>query len=170
MILKRRLLVEAYGKGAGLGHVKIGTDGPRCSCGHHGCLEPNVTLNALARLTGIVDTDPAALLRLPDAVAGAGKKGDMAAVKAVGAMGRSLSIGVIGFVNVLNPGSVILGGPMRPGIEAALASIPGCRCGQHRPRDRRPGDRPRTAWSDGMRDRCRDDSPSQGPGHFAPRR
>jgi predicted NBD/HSP70 family sugar kinase len=44
-----------------LGHMVFGTDGPRCRCGHHGCVEAYTSLPALAEL---LRTTEAELLRL----------------------------------------------------------------------------------------------------------
>ena len=47
-----------------LGHMVFGTDGPRCRCGHHGCVEAYTSLPALAEL---LRTTEAELLQLgPD--------------------------------------------------------------------------------------------------------
>ncbi len=48
MIVSGRLLRGAFGTGAELGHVRIAADGPLCSCGQRGCLEPHVTLGDAA--------------------------------------------------------------------------------------------------------------------------
>ncbi|MCP3400254.1 ROK family transcriptional regulator [Bradyrhizobium sp. CCGB20] len=44
-----------------LGHMVFGADGPRCRCGHHGCVEAYTSLPALAEL---LRTTEAELLRL----------------------------------------------------------------------------------------------------------
>ncbi|HEV2153742.1 ROK family transcriptional regulator [Bradyrhizobium sp.] len=44
-----------------LGHMVFGTDGPRCRCGHHGCVEAYTSLPALAEL---LRTTEAELLQL----------------------------------------------------------------------------------------------------------
>ncbi|SFU74390.1 Sugar kinase of the NBD/HSP70 family, may contain an N-terminal HTH domain [Bradyrhizobium arachidis] len=44
-----------------LGHMVFGADGPRCRCGHHGCVEAYTSLPALAEL---LRTNEAELLRL----------------------------------------------------------------------------------------------------------
>jgi predicted NBD/HSP70 family sugar kinase len=40
-----------------LGHMVFGTDGPRCRCGHHGCVEAYTSLPALAELLGVSEQD-----------------------------------------------------------------------------------------------------------------
>ena len=36
-----------------LGHMVFGEGGPRCRCGHHGCVEAYTSLPALAELLGV---------------------------------------------------------------------------------------------------------------------
>ncbi|MCK1384597.1 ROK family transcriptional regulator [Bradyrhizobium sp. 21] len=40
-----------------LGHMVFGTDGPRCRCGHHGCVEAFTSLPALAELLGVPEPE-----------------------------------------------------------------------------------------------------------------
>ena len=40
-----------------LGHMVFGTDGPRCRCGHHGCIEAYTSLPALAELLGVPEPE-----------------------------------------------------------------------------------------------------------------
>jgi predicted NBD/HSP70 family sugar kinase len=40
-----------------LGHMVFGTDGPRCRCGHHGCVEAYTSLPALAELLRTTETE-----------------------------------------------------------------------------------------------------------------
>ena len=46
-----------------LGHMVFGEGGPRCRCGHHGCVEAYTSLPALAKLLGVGEPE---LLRLGD--------------------------------------------------------------------------------------------------------
>jgi predicted NBD/HSP70 family sugar kinase len=46
-----------------LGHMVFGEDGPRCRCGHHGCVEAYTSLPALAELLGLSEPE---LLQLGD--------------------------------------------------------------------------------------------------------
>ncbi|MGV7212317.1 ROK family transcriptional regulator [Bradyrhizobium sp. UFLA05-112] len=46
-----------------LGHMVFGEGGPRCRCGHHGCVEAYTSLPALAELLGVSESD---LLQLGD--------------------------------------------------------------------------------------------------------
>ena len=40
-----------------LGHMVFGPDGPRCRCGHHGCVEAYTSLPALAELLGVAEAE-----------------------------------------------------------------------------------------------------------------
>ncbi|WP_314958424.1 ROK family transcriptional regulator [Bradyrhizobium cosmicum] len=40
-----------------LGHMVFNTDGPRCRCGHHGCVEAYTSLPALAELLGVTEAE-----------------------------------------------------------------------------------------------------------------
>ena len=40
-----------------LGHMVFGADGPRCRCGHHGCVEAYTSLPALAELLGVSEAE-----------------------------------------------------------------------------------------------------------------
>ncbi|UWU65772.1 ROK family transcriptional regulator [Bradyrhizobium sp. NC92] len=40
-----------------LGHMVFGTDGPRCRCGHHGCVEAYTSLPALAELLHMTEAE-----------------------------------------------------------------------------------------------------------------
>jgi predicted NBD/HSP70 family sugar kinase len=46
-----------------LGHMVFGEGGPRCRCGHHGCVEAYTSLPALAELLGVAEPE---LLQLGD--------------------------------------------------------------------------------------------------------
>ena len=40
-----------------LGHMVFGPGGPRCRCGHHGCVEAYTSLTALAELLGVAEAE-----------------------------------------------------------------------------------------------------------------
>jgi predicted NBD/HSP70 family sugar kinase len=40
-----------------LGHMVFGPEGPRCRCGHHGCVEAYASIPALAELLGVSETE-----------------------------------------------------------------------------------------------------------------
>lgn len=54
--------VDEHGEGEGLtiyelGHNVIARDGPRCRCGHRGCIEAYVSTGALAELLGVAEAE-----------------------------------------------------------------------------------------------------------------
>lgn len=122
VIINGRLLRGAFGTGAELGHVRIAADGPVCSCGQRGCLEPHVTLGALQRLMGHADA-AGPMLDLPDRVAAAAAAGDEAARGAIADIADHLATGIAGLVNAFNPRTVVLSGPMRPVIALMLPDV-----------------------------------------------
>lgn len=40
-----------------LGHMVFGPEGPRCRCGHHGCVEAYTSLTALAEVLGVAEAE-----------------------------------------------------------------------------------------------------------------
>lgn len=122
VIINGRLLRGASGMGAELGHIRISRDGPLCSCGQRGCLEPHVTLGALNRLMG--NAEPvASLLDLPGKAVAAAAAGDETATRAIADIAGHLASGIASLVNTFNPTTVVLGGPMRPVIELMLPEV-----------------------------------------------
>jgi predicted NBD/HSP70 family sugar kinase len=124
----------AAGAAGELGHVPILTDGPVCNCGNRGCLETQVSTEALlrgAREAGVVS--PAAGLEDLRAAANQGSAG---ALSLLGEAGSLLGKVLAGSVNLLGPRSVVIIGeitPLWPHLAAsfhqALAAhlIPGAR-------------------------------------------
>lgn len=130
VILNGRLMRGAFGMAAELGHVRIASDGPPCSCGQTGCLEPHVTLGALNRLMGFPASKPADLRELPHRVAKAAEAGEARARGAVSDIARPLAIGVASLVNAFDPRTVVLGGPMRPVLAMILPDVAGMVAGR----------------------------------------
>jgi predicted NBD/HSP70 family sugar kinase len=121
VVVEGRLFRGARGFAGELGHVPVRPDGPRCSCGAHGCLETFAGEEALLRSAGIgAGRGPA----LRAAAAG----GDPAALRALAEAGAALGIALSGAVNLLDPQAVVVGGPLAdlapwllPGVRAELA-------------------------------------------------
>jgi predicted NBD/HSP70 family sugar kinase len=107
-------IYHGFGGGAGeFGHVTAVDDGPRCSCGKHGCLEAVVgdpALVAQARASGLLSKRQgiARLRALAD-------EDDPEAARIFAAAGSALGRAVAGLVNVLSPELVLVSGE---GIEA----------------------------------------------------
>jgi predicted NBD/HSP70 family sugar kinase len=98
------------------GHVPLSMDGPRCSCGAHGCWEAYISNRAtLARYFsrevkggGGQDAAPGAFT-IDDLVARA-RRGDAKAIAALQATARYLGLGLASIVNALDPACVYVGG------------------------------------------------------------
>ncbi|HEY8030705.1 MAG TPA: ROK family transcriptional regulator [Gaiellaceae bacterium] len=108
-IVVRGDIYHGYGGGAGeFGHVSADDDGPRCSCGKHGCLEAVVAdpaLVAQARERGVLTSRQG--IRKLRALADAG---DAGAVEIFAAAGAVLGRAVAGLVTVLSPELVLISG------------------------------------------------------------
>lgn len=117
LVVNGRLFRGAAGFAGELGHVVIAPDGPSCRCGGTGCLEVYAGQDAL--LTDDADI-PSLLLRL--------ESGDEAALAACASAGRALGVALTSAVNLLDPGTIVLGGCyaplfrwLAPPVAAALA-------------------------------------------------
>ncbi len=123
-IIKGRLLRGAAGTATEFGHLRIAGDGPLCSCGQHGCLEPSVNLAALkAGFEPSRHFSEAKLRALPARVARLMARGDTAAAQAVGKIADALERGLVTLTNIFNPQVIVLGGMMRPVIEQCLSRL-----------------------------------------------
>ncbi len=123
-IVEGRLLRGARGMAGEFGHIRIADHGNRCYCGQVGCLETFVNLQALARAYLGVDTlSEAEFAALPAEIAVKASEGDGKALLALEQLCGYLSSGIASMVNIFNPTTVVLGGPLRPAIARNLASI-----------------------------------------------
>lgn len=121
VVVEGRLFRGARGFAGELGHVPVRPDGPRCSCGAHGCLETFAGEEALLRAAGIGEG------RVP-ALRTAAAAGAPAALRALEEAGAALGIALSGAVNLLDPQAVVVGGPLAdlapwllPGVRRELA-------------------------------------------------
>ena len=107
LIVDGRPLTGAAGYGGEVGHVPFDPAGASCQCGSVGCWETVVGERALLRLAGHpADGGRAAVAAvLREAAAGSPR-----ALEALAHVGRWLGIGLAGFVNILDPRLIILGG------------------------------------------------------------
>ncbi|WP_333771757.1 ROK family transcriptional regulator [Streptomyces sp. IBSBF 2435] len=122
LVVEGRLFRGARGFAGELGHVPVRPDGPRCSCGAHGCLETYAGEEALLRDAGVrAGRGPA--------LKAAAVAGDPAALRALEEAGAALGIALSGAVNLLDPQAVVVGGPLAdlapwllPGVRRELAA------------------------------------------------
>ena len=107
----------ATGVAGEIGHVAIDPRGPRGVCGNRGCLATFVGTRALVDRTRALLCDfPGSVLAgtVPDirALEDAALADDPMALKVVREAARNLGIVIAGVLNLMNPGSVILGGSL----------------------------------------------------------
>jgi glucokinase len=109
----------AHGFAAEIGHVVVQPDGPLCGCGNRGCFEQVASGRALDRLGRAAASEhpDGVIARLAgtDEVTGrhvteAAGRGDAIARQIIEEVGTRLGVGIAGFVNVLDPEVVVVGG------------------------------------------------------------
>jgi predicted NBD/HSP70 family sugar kinase len=104
IVLGGELFRGTHGWAGELGHVAVRPDGPPCHCGSHGCLEQYAGQEAILTAAGMSPHRTVA-----DAVTRAGA-GDERMRSALLAAGAALGVAVAGVVNLLDVGTVVLGG------------------------------------------------------------
>lgn len=109
----------AHGFAAEIGHVVMDPEGPLCGCGNRGCFEQIASGRAIDRLgreaVAAHPDGPIATLAGGDEVEGrhvteAARQGDAVARRIIEEVGGRLGLGIAGFVNVLDPEVVVVGG------------------------------------------------------------
>ncbi len=135
-VVAGRLLRGANGFAGEAGHTPLVHGGRRCACGRAGCLEAYASGGAIAaeaveRLAAGADSSLASLDVVDGrAVSEAAAAGDALAVAVLEQVGRWLGEGLVGMVNLLDPGIVVVGGGVAdavadwvlPQVEAVLAA------------------------------------------------
>ena len=107
LIIDGKPLTGVAGYGGEVGHIPVNPNGTACRCGSVGCWETEVGEAALLRLAGRA---PGGGRGEVDAVLREAEAGSPAALSALDHVGRWLGVGLAGFVNLLNPQLVVLGG------------------------------------------------------------
>lgn len=107
----------ATGVAGEIGHIAIDPNGPACVCGNRGCLATFVGSEALMERTAeLLPQFPGSTLAGASldtmTIENAALAGDPLALKVVHEAARNLGIVVAGVLNLMNPGSVILGGSL----------------------------------------------------------
>lgn len=111
LILEGKIYRGEIGSAGEIGHTVIDEDGPPCRCGSAGCLEALAARPAIlqaARQAGLklARQDSLSILDLIEAA----RKGDPTASALFAQAGRRIGTALIGLVNLLNPGVIIIGG------------------------------------------------------------
>jgi predicted NBD/HSP70 family sugar kinase len=113
VVLSEELFRGVRGFAGEIGHVVVQPDGPRCRCGARGCLEQVAGQEAILRAAGLTGAVGTSIGQPGGSVAellARARAGDPATLRAVESAGRALGIGLSATVNVVDPGTVVLGG------------------------------------------------------------
>jgi N-acetylglucosamine repressor len=120
LFLKGQLYKGSSGVAGEFGHCIINPDGPRCSCGNHGCLEAVASGGAMMEtaVAAVKDNVTTALWEAADrgepitiqAISAAARAGDRLARKILGNAAAHMGLGIANLINLLNPPLIILGG------------------------------------------------------------
>ncbi len=135
------------GSAGEVGHTPISDDGPRCGQGHPGCLEGTSSGTAIAaRARAELAAGAASTLRGADpatldarAIAAAANGGDALSLRLFNDAGHALGRAIGGFINVLAPDVIVIGGglihagdlllgPARHAATQIAFEIPARRC------------------------------------------
>jgi glucokinase len=130
IVLDGRIFEGAAGLAGELGHVIVAADSPwHCNAGHRGCLEALASGTAIAHRAAVA-ARPSNGEWTARAVAERALAGEAWAAALFAAAGRALGLAIGSFVNVLDPGRVVLGGGLMaaadlwlPDLHAALAEV-----------------------------------------------
>lgn len=107
VIVRDRLFIGVTGLAGEVGHSILQLDGPRCSCGRHGCAEAFIGLRAIsAQITGVADD----VLHV-DTIRQMLARNDAVATLAVRRAGHYLGVLVQNLWTSFDPGRLVLGGP-----------------------------------------------------------
>ncbi len=108
----------ATGSAGEVGHTPISNDGPPCGQGHPGCLEGTASGTAIARraraelaagvASSLSDVETASVDAR--AIATAANAGDALALRLFNDAGEALGRAIGGFINVLAPDAIVIGG------------------------------------------------------------
>jgi glucokinase len=128
--------VGAHDAAGDVGHWLARADGPRCSCGHYGHLEPIASAQSLVRtMIGRAVDHPeseAAMLAISGGraeammagqVATLAARGDPVAAAVVGAAIEALAGALVNIAALWDPAAIILGGPLADAEEGFLAPL-----------------------------------------------
>jgi len=112
IVLGGRLFRGTHGWGGEIGHLAIAPDGPPCGCGSRGCLEQLAGQEAILRAAGLstqAGTTMAGRAGVDEILALA-RDGRPDMLGALAQAGCALGVAVAGVVNLLDVGTVVLGG------------------------------------------------------------
>ncbi|SNZ03500.1 transcriptional regulator, MarR family [Terribacillus aidingensis] len=114
IIIQGRLLHGAAGLAGEFGHMSIDLNGEICACGNRGCLQTFASGPAIAKRAGMISGE---------AVYQAAVRGEETARNILQETGRTLGIGLINLIHLLNPDRIILGGGVMQSAAYLLPSL-----------------------------------------------
>ena len=112
-----RLMRGRRGMAGHVGHMMIGRDGPRCTCGGHGCFEAcasGTALNAAARKIGFQDSR---------SLVAAARQGNRAALALLDRESDHLAYGFASLLHLYSPEKLIMGGGVSQALDLMAARI-----------------------------------------------
>ena len=124
IITGRKLLLGATHGAGEVGHISVDPNGPLCRCGNYGCLEtlvsgPAIEMRTRAKIKEGIPTlltERIASSNLESLttkmIAQAVLEGDALALEILAETARYLGIAIANMINILNPQSIVLGGPV----------------------------------------------------------
>jgi glucokinase len=135
-VVEGQLVPGAHGMAGRLAHWRVRTDGPRCSCGMYGHLEPLTSAQALVRnmigRAAASDESTAAMLGISGgraeamtarAVIQLAEEGDAAAEAVVADALDALAPVLANLVATFDPDAIVLGGPLADAGEYLFSAL-----------------------------------------------
>lgn len=129
IVIENRLWRGANNVAGEIGHMVIQTNGPRCSCGNHGCIEVYASATAMVRRfkellqngasSSLKDSKEITAKMINDAAT----QGDKASLDIIRETGRYLGIALVNIMHILNPEVIVLTGGMTGSGELLMAPI-----------------------------------------------
>ena len=121
IIIGGELYTGSNGSAGEIGHMTIDVNGPRCACGHAGCLEVLASGTAMARdaVGRIGRGEKSALIEAvrgkieditAEKIAVVARGGDLLASGVIHRAGVYLGIGMVNLANIVNPDMIVVGG------------------------------------------------------------
>jgi len=118
LIINQQIYGGTTGSAGEIGHLTVDENGPLCACGNHGCLEAFAGGHAIAaqarKLAASSKRTQLSEKSLDSIsardVAEAARRGDLTAQEIIKRSGTFIGIAIAGLINLINPGTVIIGG------------------------------------------------------------
>ena len=134
IILNGQIYRGISGVAGEIGHMVVEENGPRCTCGHYGCLQVTAIPAVLVKQARVaiedgVDTHMARMIHgdlntlTLETIVEALNHGDRVAFNLVDQMGKYLGSAIAKVVHILNPSKVIIGGGFAPFGETLLEPV-----------------------------------------------